>query len=99
MPQKINIDQIAELARLNLKPHERAKLSKDLEEIVAYVDQLQELNTEAVPPTSHVLPIENVFRADRVASSDMREDLLRHAPKREGNFFKVPKVISHEDVP
>ena len=93
MSQRINIDQIAELARLNLKPHERAKLSKDLEAILAYVDQLQELNTEAVPPTSHVLPLENVFRKDEAKSSNVRDAVLEHAPKHEAKFFKVPKVI------
>ena len=93
MSQKINIDQIAELARLSLKPNERAKLSKDLEEILAYVDQLQELKTDSVQPTSHVLPIENVFRKDFSKSSEISEAVLNHAPKKEGKFFKVPKII------
>ncbi len=93
MSQKINIDQIAELARLNLKPHERTKLLKDLERILAYVDQLQELNTEKVEPTSHVLSLENVFRRDSVQPTSIREAVLEHAPKQEGKFFKVPKVI------
>ncbi|OGW85680.1 MAG: asparaginyl/glutamyl-tRNA amidotransferase subunit C [Omnitrophica bacterium RIFCSPHIGHO2_02_FULL_46_11] len=93
MLQKINIDQIAELARLNLKPAERDKLAKDLEGILAYVSQLQELSADKVPPTSHVLPIENVFRKDFAKLSDIREAVLKHAPKCEGKFFKVPKVI------
>ena len=93
MSQKINIEQIAELARLNLKPEEKTKLSKDLESILAYVDQLQELNTDKVQPTSHVLAIENVFRKDVVKPSKIRDQVLKHAPRREGNFFKVPKVI------
>ena len=96
MPHRIKIDQIAELARLNLKADERAKLSKDLEAILAYVDQLQELNVENVPPTSHVLPIENVFRKDRMKPSEISEAVLKHAPKREGKFFKVPKVVEKE---
>ena len=93
MSQKINIEQIAELARLNLKPEEKAKLSKDLESILAYVDQLTELNTDKVQPTSHVLTIENVFRKDAVKPSQIRDAVLKHAPKREEKFFKVPKVI------
>ncbi len=93
MSQKINIDQTAELARLNLKSAEREKLAKDLESILAYVDQLKELNTESVPPTSHVLPLENVFRKDEVRKTDIRDAVLDHAPKRESNFFKVPKII------
>ena len=93
MSQKINIDQTAELARLSLKPAEREKLGKDLESILAYVDQLKELNTESIQPTSHVLAIENVFRQDKTKKTDVREAVLSHAPKRESNFFKVPKVI------
>ena len=93
MSQKINIDQIAELARLNLKPHEREKLGKNLEDILAYVDQLQSLDTKSVEPTSHVLAIENVFRSDTAKPSEVYEAVLKHAPKHEGKFFKVPKVI------
>jgi aspartyl-tRNA(Asn)/glutamyl-tRNA(Gln) amidotransferase subunit C len=93
MSQKINIEQIAELARLSLKPEEKAKLAKDLEAILAYVSQLQELNTEEVEPTSHVLPIQNVFRKDQAKPAHIHDAVLKHAPKLEGKFFKVPKVI------
>ena len=93
MSQKINIEQIAELARLNLKPEERSKLAKDLEAIVAYVDQLQGVDTKEIQPTSHVLPIQNVFRKDEAKPTQISESVLSHAPKREGRFFKVPKVI------
>jgi aspartyl-tRNA(Asn)/glutamyl-tRNA(Gln) amidotransferase subunit C len=93
MSEKINIDQVAQLARLRLKPEEREKLSKDLEAILAYVDQLRELNTEGVEPTSHAMALENVFRKDAVKPGEVRDRVLEFAPKREGNFFKVPKVI------
>lgn len=87
------IEQVAELARLSLKPAEKAKLQKDLEKILAYVDELKKVNTEKVAPTSHVLDLENVHRPDEIRPSNVREQLLQHAPAREGNFFKVPKVI------
>lgn len=90
------IEQIAELARLSLKPAEKGKLQKDLESILAYVDELKTVPTDHVEPTSHVLNLENVFREDEVKPSDIREDILKHAPRREGNFFKVPKVIEQE---
>lgn len=93
MSDKINIDQIAELARLNLKADERSKLSKDLEEILAYVEQLQKLNTDHVEPTSHPLALENVFRRDSVVRCKVRDHVLEHAPQREEKYFKVPKVI------
>lgn len=90
------IEQIAELARLSLKPEEKARLKKDLESILAYVEQLKTVPTEAVEPTSHVLNLENVFREDSVRPSAVRDEVLKHAPEREGNFFKVPKIIEQE---
>ena len=87
------IEPIAELARLSLKPEEKAKLKKEIESILAYVEQLKKVPTDEVEATSHVLNLENVFREDEARSSDIREALLKHAPLGEGNFFKVPKVI------
>jgi len=90
------IEQIAELARLSLKPEEKKKLKKDIESILAYVEQLKQVKTEQVEATSHVLNLENVFRKDEVRPTDIREEVLKHAPHREGNFFKVPKVLEQE---
>ena len=90
------IEQIAELARLSLKPDEKTKLKKDLESILAYVDELKKVNTEKVEPTRHALNLENVFRKDEARPSGVRNETLKYAPAREGNFFKVPKVIDQE---
>lgn len=90
---EMEIDKVAELARVSLKEEEKKRLNKDLENIVGYVKQLSELNTEAIEPTSHVLKIENVFRKDNVKPSDAGKKVLQYAPLTEGNFFKVPKVI------
>ena len=90
------IEQIAELARLSLKPEEKAKLKKDLESILSYVEQLKAVPTDYVEPTSHVLNLENVFRADEIKPANIREEVLKHAPHREGSFFKVPKIIDQE---
>jgi len=93
MSQKFDIDSIAKLARVSLKPDEKVKLAGDLEKILGYIDELSKLDTKNVEPTSHVLPIENVFRDDVVKPSKVRDEVLDHAPKREGSFFKVPKII------
>ena len=90
------IDKIAELARLELKPEEKKKLEKDLEAILGYVKKLDALDTSKVEPTSHVLNLENVFRKDEVKVSAVRDEALRHAPLSEGKFFKVPKVVDKE---
>lgn len=93
---EFEIDKIAELARIKLKPEEKEKLTKDLNAILGYVKKLESLPTDAVEPTSHVLNLENVFRADEVKGCEVREEVLQHAPAREGKFFKVPKVVEKE---
>ena len=87
------IEKIAELARLNLKPEEAKKLEKELEAVLGYVKKLDALDTKNVEPTSHVLNLENVFRKDEVKPSEIRDEVLKHAPHSEGKFFKVPKVV------
>ena len=91
-----DIEKIAELARLHLKPDEKKKLEKDLESILAYVEQLKAVNTDKVEPTSHVLNIENVFRPDEVHPTEVRDEALKHAPLTDGKFFKVQKVVDKE---
>jgi len=88
-----NIDQVAKLARIRLKPEEKERLSKDLESILKYVEQLKQVDTRNVAETSHVLDLTNVFRKDEAKPSQVRDEVLKHAPEREGNFFKVPKVV------
>ncbi len=90
------IGEIAELARLSLRPEEKAKFQKEIESILAYVEQLKKVPTDHVEATSHVLNLENVFREDKIKPCEVREAVLKHAPHREGNFFKVPKVIEQE---
>ncbi len=93
MSESFDIKALAALARIRLKPEEEAKLSKDLEKILGYVNELSKLDVTNVEPTTHALPLENVFRADVVKPSSVRNEVLEHAPKHEGNFFKVPKII------
>ena len=93
---EFKIERVAELARLNLKPEEKQKLEKDLGAILSYVQKLSALDTTGVEPTSHVLNMENVFRADEVKTSDAADKALEHAPNADGRFFKVPKIV-HRD--
>lgn len=91
-----DIQRVAELAKIHLKPEEAKKLEKDLESILDYVRQLESLKTDGVEATSHVLNLENVFRADQVKPSQTRDEALRYAPSKEGAFFKVPKVVERD---
>ena len=90
---EFDINKIADLARLNLKPDEKQKLERDLGAILDYVKKLDALDTKQVEPTSHVLNMENVFRADEVKPSNAAQKALEHAPQTEGHFFKVPKIV------
>ncbi|MFA5168608.1 MAG: Asp-tRNA(Asn)/Glu-tRNA(Gln) amidotransferase subunit GatC [Candidatus Omnitrophota bacterium] len=90
---EFDINKVADLARLNLKLDEKQKLEKDLGAILDYVKKLDALDTKQVEPTSHVLNMENVFRADEVKPSNAARKALEHAPKTEGRFFKVPKIV------
>lgn len=88
-----DVRKVAYLARLGFSAEEEARLVDELNRILGYVEKLNELNTEGVPPTSHVLPISNVFREDVVVPSLSQDDLLANAPSRRGGYFRVPKVI------
>lgn len=88
-----NIDHVAKLARIRLKPEEKDRLSKELSSILEYVEDLRKVDTRNVAETSHVLDLTNVFRPDEAKPSKVRDEVLKHAPAKEGNFFKVPKVV------
>ncbi len=90
------IEKIVDLVRIQLKPEEKNKLRKDIQSILGYVEKLNELKTDAIEPTSHVLNLENVYRPDRVEPSSVRDEVLEQAPLSDGKFFKVPKVVDKE---
>ena len=84
---------MARLARIELTPEELQRFAGQLDEILAYVEKLKSAPTEGVPPTSHVLPLADVFREDETQPSLPVDAALSNAPDREGPFFRVPKVI------
>jgi aspartyl-tRNA(Asn)/glutamyl-tRNA(Gln) amidotransferase subunit C len=87
------VEHVARLARLELTEEEKALFTSQLDEILAYVDKLNELNTDGIVPTSHAVPMENAFREDVVAASIGIDKALANAPDRSESFFRVPKVI------
>jgi aspartyl-tRNA(Asn)/glutamyl-tRNA(Gln) amidotransferase subunit C len=87
------VAHIASLARLSLTQEERDMFQGQLSSIIAYVEQLGELDTAGVEPTSHVLPLSNVMRDDVAGESLPREEALRNAPDGTGEFYGVPKII------
>ncbi len=90
------VQHIAMLARIGLTPEEVETLRSQLSGILAHVNQLNELDTEAIPPTAQVVALSNVFAADEVRPSFPPEEMLANAPDREGNSFKVKAVLGYE---
>lgn len=87
------VEHIALLSRLKLSDEERERMTTQLNDIMRFFEQLGELDTSEVEPTSHVIPVRNVFRADAVRPSLPVEDVLESAPQRAGDTFRVPRVV------
>lgn len=87
------VENIANLSRLALTDAEKKSFTQDLNQILAYVEKLQSLDTEGVEPLTHILSDYNVFRADVVRTDAAREELLANAPLVEAAQFKVPKIM------
>ena len=87
------IDYVGILAKLELSPEEKEAAKKDMAEMLDYIDQLNNLNTEGVEPMSHVFPVNNVFREDVVVNGDERDAILANAPAVKDGSFKVPKTV------
>ncbi len=83
---------VAALARLRFSLEEEQRLTGELNRILQYMDELNELDTEGVEPTSHVLPLGNAFRRDEVDPSPAVAEILAAAPQRQGRYYKVPRI-------
>lgn len=90
---KEQVEHVAKLARLAITEQEKEIFSKQLSSILTYFEQLNELDTSKVEPTSHVISMQNVLREDRVKDSLPREEALAGAPEASEEFFRVPKII------
>ncbi len=87
------IKDIAHLARIYLKPEELSQLSGQLQDILSFIDKLNKLDVKDISPTSHISPINNVFRDDALKTSLSADKALENSPFRQQNFFTVPKII------
>ena len=87
-----DVEHVAKLARLELTEDEKVKFSKQLGDILKYMDQLNEVDTTGVEPMNHTIDFSNVLRDDVVSYELSREELMANAPEVEQDFFKVPKI-------
>jgi aspartyl-tRNA(Asn)/glutamyl-tRNA(Gln) amidotransferase subunit C len=84
---------VAHLARLELNQADQETMARQLSNILDYVNQLQQVNTEGIEPLAHPLPLQNVFRDDVPAPSLPVDAALANAPDRHGDFYGVPAVL------
>lgn len=87
------VDKLAHLARLSFDGQEKEGIKQDLQKMITFVEKLNELDLEKVEPLIHMSPEVNVLRNDEIRGSVSREKALKNAPKTDGEFFLVPKVI------
>lgn len=87
-----DVKHVANLARLELTEAEMEKFSKQLGDILKYVEQMNEVDTKDVEPMAHPIPVVNVMREDEVRYEQTKADLMKNAPEEEDGFFKVPKI-------
>lgn len=87
------VEHVAHLARLSLSEEEKIAMTRDMEMILEFADQINQFTFTDVNATAHVIPINNVFREDHVAPSMDREVLLQNAPSSQNGCFSVPKVV------
>ena len=87
------VRRIAHLARIAVAEDEVEHLKGELNAILAFVEQLSEVNVEGVEPMTSVTPMEMKKRADEVTDGGIPDDIVRNAPVTEGHFFLVPKVV------
>ena len=91
-----DVEYVAGLAKLDLDDATKTRLRDELADILSYMDKLNELDTSGVEPMMHVLPLSNVYREDEVKPSLDRETALMNAPKQDGEYFLVPKILDTE---
>ena len=89
-----DVRKVAKLARLDLPEDRIATYTGQLESILEYVSQLEQVDTQGIPETTRAVEVTNVTRKDGVDPTPVREEILDQAPLREGDFFRVPKILA-----
>ena len=92
---ELDVAYVAHLARMHLTEEEVREFQGQLGQVLAYVDQLKELDVEGIEPTAHAIRVENVLRDDEASPrpADQREAQLGNAPARHGDEFQVPRIL------
>ncbi|WLV25312.1 Asp-tRNA(Asn)/Glu-tRNA(Gln) amidotransferase subunit GatC [Aciduricibacillus chroicocephali] len=90
---KDQVKHVAHLARLEITEEEAEQFTEHLSAIITYAEKLNELDTEGIEPTTHVLDLKNVFRKDEAKHTITQEDAMKNAPDSEDGQFRVPSIL------
>ncbi len=88
-----DVSKIARLARLHVAPDQRAAIAEDLNGILAWIEQLQEVDVDGVEPMTSAVDMRAPMRDDTVTAGGIRDLVLANAPKKEDGFFVVPRSV------
>ena len=97
MIDREQVKKVANLARLDITPEEEEQFTTQLNSILDYFDQLSELDTDNVPPTTRAIETSNITRPDQLQPFTDRQALLDSAPEQEGDYFRVPKIMASNE--
>ncbi len=97
MIDREQVKKVAHLARLDITPEEEAEFTGQLNDILDYFEQLSELDTENVAPTTRAIEVINITRSDELEPFPNKDALLASAPEQEGQYFRVPKIMASDD--
>ncbi|MFC2175477.1 Asp-tRNA(Asn)/Glu-tRNA(Gln) amidotransferase subunit GatC [Bacteroidota bacterium] len=92
------VDELAHLARLQFEGEDKERIKKDLNKILAFMDKLNELDTESVEPLIYMSEEMNVLRNDEKKKTITQKQALKNAPKADSDYFKVPKVLKNPEA-
>ncbi len=87
-----DVEHVAKLARLELTDEEKELYTKQLGDVLQYVNQMNEVDTSNIEPMTQVVDFVNVMREDKVVYEQTKEELMKNTPDEEDGFFKVPKI-------
>ena len=87
------IDDLSSLAKLSFDEKSKESIKKDMMKMIGFIDKLSEIDTEKIKPLTYLSDELNVFRDDKIENIISNEDALKNAPKKDSDYFKVPKVL------
>ncbi len=93
MIERKDVEYVAWLARLELSEEEKERFTRQLGQVLEHAEKIRSLDTEDVEPTAHAIPLKNVMRPDEVRPCLSQEEALSNAPRTQGGYFVVPRII------